>query len=91
MEDPELVKARIAAMKDMYPDAVEDLPPNAPPPRGNPVEINCFVDSDHAGDKITRKSTASTMSMVGDCLLLDNSKQQTVVADSSGLAEYYGM
>lgn len=30
VKDPQLVQARIAAMKEMFPDAVEDLPPNAP-------------------------------------------------------------
>ena len=41
------------AMKEIYPDAVEDLPHNHPPPRGTTVEVNCFVDSDRAGDKVT--------------------------------------
>ena len=44
------------AMKEMNPDAVEDLPPNSIPPQVNPVEVNCFVDSDHARDKITQIS-----------------------------------
>ena len=37
-------------MKDMYVDAGEEIPPNAPKPRGKPVQVNCFVDYDHAGD-----------------------------------------
>ena len=56
VEDPALVQAQMKVMKEMYPDAVEDLPPNSTPPQVNPVEINCFVDSDHAGDKVTRRS-----------------------------------
>ena len=43
-------------MKEMYPDSVEDVPPNAPKARGKPVRVNCFVDSDHAGDQKTRRS-----------------------------------
>ena len=43
-------------MQEIYPDSVEDLPPNYLPPRGNPVELNCFVDSDHAGYKFTLRS-----------------------------------
>ena len=43
------------AMKEMYPDVVEDMPPNSPPPWGNPVEINVFVDSEHVRDKVTRR------------------------------------
>ncbi len=38
---------------EFYKDVTEALPPNAPPPRGNPVQINAFVDADHAGNKIT--------------------------------------
>jgi len=37
-----------------YHGAKEELPPNMPEPRGTPVQINCFVDADHAGNRITR-------------------------------------
>ena len=47
VEDPAIVQYRIKSMKEMYPDAVEDLPPNSTLPRGNPAEVNFFVDSDH--------------------------------------------
>ena len=43
-------------MKEIYPGAVEYLPPNSTPPGVNPVEVNCFVDSDHARDKIRQIS-----------------------------------
>ena len=33
----------------------EALPPNAPKPLGKVVELRMFVDSDHAGDKATRR------------------------------------
>jgi hypothetical protein len=36
-----------------YGDAKEHIPPNAPALRGKPVEIRCYVDADHAGDKLT--------------------------------------
>jgi hypothetical protein len=39
---------------DFYKDAHERIPPNAPSPRGNAVQMNAFVDADHAGNKITR-------------------------------------
>ena len=32
VEDPELFQAQMKAMKEMYPDAVEYLPSNSPPP-----------------------------------------------------------
>ena len=53
VEDPALVQAQMKAMKEMYPDTVEDMPPNSPLTRGNPVKDNCFVDIDHARDNVT--------------------------------------
>ena len=37
-------------------DMKESIPPKAPDPRGKEVDLGIFVDSDHAGDKITRQS-----------------------------------
>ena len=47
-------------------------------------------DTDWATDDISRKSTASGCIQVSECLLLDFCLSQNVVADSSGMAEYYG-
>jgi hypothetical protein len=47
-------QSKLEAMSQLYADAKEQLPPNAPDPRGRAVQINCFVDSNHAGDRITR-------------------------------------
>ena len=41
---------------DFIYDAKELVPPNALEPRGNPVQMNCFVDSDHAENHITHHS-----------------------------------
>eukprot|EP00978_Attheya_sp_CCMP212_P023477 scaffold71985_cov46-Attheya_sp.AAC.2 len=41
---------------EFYPDATEDIPHNMPIPHGNEVTINCFVDADHAGNQVTRRS-----------------------------------
>jgi hypothetical protein len=41
---------------DFYLDAKEHIPTNAPEPRGNAVNMYCFCDSDHAGDRLTRRS-----------------------------------
>jgi hypothetical protein len=42
--------------KPFYGDVQEQVPDNAPPPRGKPVVIRVYVDSDHAGDRLTRRS-----------------------------------
>ena len=47
---------KINAMKPFYPDAEEAIPDNAPTPRGKAIQINAFVNVDHAGNKMTRQS-----------------------------------
>lgn len=36
----------------------EEIPPNAPEPRGNEFVIRVFVDTLHADNKVNRKSQA---------------------------------
>ena len=36
-----------------YGDTVELLPPKMPKERGKTVSMHCFVDSEHAGNKIS--------------------------------------
>ena len=45
-----------AEWKELYGDVTKAIPPNAPDPRGNSVDLRMWVDSDHAGDKVTRQS-----------------------------------
>ena len=49
-------KCRTKEMKEFYPDEEEAISSNAPEPRGKRVQINCFVDADHARNFITRRS-----------------------------------
>ena len=41
---------------DFYGDVKEVIPPNAPEPRGNEVNLRIFVDLDYVGDKLTIRS-----------------------------------
>lgn len=45
-----------ADWSSFYPDAQEAIPLNTPDPRGNSILISCFVDADHAGNLVTRRS-----------------------------------
>lgn len=47
--------------EDMYPDAKELIPPDAPKPQGKDVDLRLFVDSDHAGDSVNRRSRTGYM------------------------------
>jgi hypothetical protein len=42
--------------KDFYGNVIEEDPPNMPVPLMNPIQMSCFVDADHAGNKVTRRS-----------------------------------
>lgn len=51
---------------EFYPDAVENTPSDRPTPRGKQCSITCYVDADHARDKVTRRS------VTGIVVLLNN-------------------
>ena len=61
VSNPLDTKRKVETVEELYPDAIEDLPSNAPGPCGYPVQVNCFVDSDQAGDKITRRSQSGIL------------------------------
>ena len=42
-------------LTDFYEGALEVIPPNAPPSRRKEIDLSVFVDSDHTGDKQTRR------------------------------------
>ena len=56
-----------------------------------PTQIKTYVDSDWAGNKITRKSTSGGAMFLGKHLIKSWSSTQHVMALSSGEAELYGM
>jgi len=82
---------RASAMKELYTDAVEDLPSNAPEPRGKSVQINCFVDADHAGDKITRRSQTGILIYLNQTPIIWFSKKQNTVESSTFGSEFVAL
>jgi hypothetical protein len=59
---------------NFYPDATEFIPPNAPKPRGNPILISCFVDADHAGNRVTCRSHTGILIFCNRALIIWFSK-----------------
>jgi hypothetical protein len=51
IDESHFVKADWSAF---YPDVQEPIPLNAPEPRGASNLMSCFVDADHAGNRVTR-------------------------------------
>lgn len=91
IDDPVAVERRVSEMKALYPDAMEDMPPNAPPPRGNPFEINCFVDSDHVSDRVTRRSQTGIILYCNSAPIIWYSKKQNTVESSTFGAEFVAL
>ena len=56
-----------------------------------PQELTIWTDTDYAGCKRTRKSTSGGVVMWGSHLIKSWSSTQSVIALSSGEAEYYGI
>jgi hypothetical protein len=73
---------------EFYRDAQEPIPQNAPEPRGNSVIISCFVDADHAGDRITRRSHTFIIIFVNRAPIIWYSKQQNTVETSTFGSEF---
>ena len=54
-------ESNIRFVKYLYVDVVDKLPPNAPKPRRRPIQVYLFVESDHAGDRVTRNSQTGVL------------------------------
>jgi hypothetical protein len=76
---------------DFYKYAEEQLPPNMPPPRGRMMSTHCFVDSDHAGDKVTRRSQTGILIFCCRAPVLAYSKRQNSVEASTYGSELVAM
>ena len=74
---------RAKAMKDLYPDAAQLLPHNIPEPRGEEVDINLFVDADHAGNRVTRRSHSGIIIMLNMAPVMWFSKKQNTIETST--------
>jgi Reverse transcriptase (RNA-dependent DNA polymerase) len=76
---------------DFYRDASEKIPPDAPKPLGNYVDMSCFVDADHASDRATRRSHTGILIFVNKAPIVWYSKRQTTVETSTFGSEFVAM
>jgi hypothetical protein len=76
---------------DFYRGAKEPIPGDAPEPRGNVVSTHCFVDADHAGNRVTRRSQTGILIFINRAVTIWYSKGQTTVETSTFGSEFVAM
>lgn len=69
----------------------EELPSNMPEGRGQGFTMRAFVDADHAGDSITRRSRTGFLVYLNSAPIYWLSKKQTSVETSSFGSEFIAM
>jgi len=95
--DPQMVELDEDAFADtdwkdsIYGKVEEELPPNMPKPLGNPVAITCFVDANHAGDKVTRRSQTGFIIYLNNSPIDWYSKKQNTCESSTFGSEFVAM
>ena len=68
---------------DFYGDLVEEYPPHMPEPLGKAMKMACFVDSNHAGNVVTRRSHTGIMIFLQNAPILPYSKRQNTVESAT--------
>ena len=74
--------------KSFYGEVKEAIHPNAPIPRGKEVDLRMFVDSDHAGDRLTRRSRTGYVIYINMAPIVWFSKKQSTIETSVFGAEF---
>jgi hypothetical protein len=69
----------------------EEMPPKMPKARGNLVRISCFVDADHAGNVMTRRSHTGILVFMNNALISWFSKLQNTVECSTFGSEFVAL
>jgi hypothetical protein len=77
-------------LRSAYPDAHEEIDRNVPHPLVDEMEITVFADTDHAHDKVTRRSITGIMIFVGRTPVFYQSKRQGAIETSTYSAEFNG-
>ena len=76
---------------EFYGDVTEAIPTDMPPPLGKEVDLRMMVDSDHAGDKQTRRSRTGFLIYCNMALIIWLSKRQPTIETSVFGAKFVAM
>jgi hypothetical protein len=94
--DPSYPQIDMSAFKqcdwrDFYGDVSEVVPGDAPEALGKDVDLRMFVDSDHAGDKLARRSRTGFFIFLNSAPIQWMSKKQSTIETSVFGAEFVAM
>ena len=84
-------QVQMSEWREFYGDVAEELPVNMPVPLGKPIQVTCFVDADHAGNLVTRRSHSGILVMLQNAPILWYSRRQNTVETSSFGSEFVAM
>jgi hypothetical protein len=76
---------------DFYPDADSLVPDNCPKSLGETVKITCYVDANHAGNMVTRRSHTGFVIFMNSAPIIWWSKRQNTVETSTFGSEYVAL
>ena len=74
--------------EDFYRDSKDEIPDDMPNPRGNIMNKYCFVDANHAVDKLIRRSQTGILIFCNQAPILWFSKRQNSI-ESSMFGSYF--
>jgi len=80
-----------ADWSNFYGDVAEELPAKMPVPRGNPVTMSSFVDANHAGNVVTRRSHSGIIIFVQNAPIIFYSKRQNTVEAATFCSEFVAL
>ena len=75
----------------IYGQVEEELPPNMPKPLGQEMVMRVFIDSDHAGESLTRRSRTGFIVYLNKAPIYWMSKKQTSCETSTFGSEFCAM
>ena len=75
----------------IYGEVEEELPPKMPKPHGNKVVISAFVDANHAGNVVTRRSHTGIIIFVQNAPIIWYSKRQNTVEAATFGSEFVAL
>ncbi len=89
--ESELEKDFSKTLGQEYPDSTEEINAKLPSPKVGEISITAFVDSDHAHDKVTRRSVTGLIILLGRTPIFFSSKRQGAIETSTYGAEFCAM